>query len=137
MDDVFRGLGVEVEFDNPENFLKIVETLTRMGVTSSKGNRLYQSCHILHKRGRYAIMHFKEMFLMDGKEETTTVDEGDYAKRNTIVNLLQEWNLLKVKDASFKSKERAPLSQVKIIPFKEKPEWELVQKYSIGKRKAA
>lgn len=132
-DDIFRGLGVEVNLPNPENFLKVKETLTRMGIASKTGNQLFQSCHILHKRGRYAIMHFKEMFVFDGKLDNLTDD--DIARRNTIVKLLEEWNLLEIIYEDDAEGETLPLAQLKIIPFRDKKEWDLVSKYSIGNKK--
>jgi hypothetical protein len=132
-DDVFNGVGIEIELPNEDSFLKVRETLTRCGVAGKQNDVLYQSCHILHKRGRYAIMHFKEMFILDGK--SSTFDEFDLARRNTICRLLQEWGLIKVKDQS-KLEKQASMSQVKIIPHKEKSQWTLVAKYQIGKKKS-
>lgn len=123
---------VEVELPNEESFLKIKETLTRIGIASKKDKKLYQSCHILHKQGKYYIVHFKELFMLDGK--TNDFSEEDQARRNTIVNLLQEWGLLKQVGEKV-SEPVAPMSQIKILPFKDKDEWELVAKYSIGKKK--
>jgi hypothetical protein len=131
--DIFRGVGVEVDIRSPDNFLKIKETLTRIGIASKKDKKLYQSCHILHKQGRYAILHFKELFILDGKENTL-IDE-DIARRNTIINLLEEWDLLEVLDVSQVDELTAPLSQIKILSHKEKSEWELLQKYNIGKKR--
>ena len=123
---------VEVKLNDSEDFLKVRETLTRIGVASRKDRTLYQSCHILHKQGRYYIVHFKELFALDGKP--TNLSDQDVARRNTIANLLSEWNLVSVVD-NLKTKEPiAPLSQVKIVAFKEKDEWELVTKYSIGRK---
>ena len=110
-------------------FLKIRETLSRIGVASRKNKELFQSCHILHKSGKYYITHFKELFLLDGKP--TNIDESDIGRRNTIVGLLEQWNLVSVVDHN-KYRTKAPLSQIKIIPFKEKSEWKLTTKYSIG-----
>lgn len=124
---------VEVELPNEESFLKIKETLTRIGIASRKDKKLYQSCHILHKQGKYYIVHFKELFMLDGK--INNFSEEDQARRNTIVKLLDEWGLIKVVSESFASEPVAPLSQVKILPYREKNEWELVAKYSIGKKK--
>ena len=124
---------VEVELPNDESFLKIKETLTRIGIASKKDRKIYQSCHILHKQGKYYIVHFKELFMLDGK--VNNFDEEDRARRNTIVNLLSEWSLVKVVDAEKSKEPVAPLSQIKILPYKEKSEWELVAKYSIGKKK--
>jgi hypothetical protein len=124
---------VEVKLLNDENFLKVKETLTRIGIASRKDKKIYQSCHILHKQGKYYIVHFKELFMLDGK--INNFDEEDKARRNTIVNLLEEWNLIKtVKPASIQEPV-AQLSQIKILSHKEKGEWELVAKYSIGKKR--
>ena len=126
---------VEVDIgENTDNFLKIKETLSRIGVASRKEKKLYQSCHILHKRGKYYIVHFKELFLLDGK--SADYSDNDVMRRNTIINLLQEWQLLDVVDKeSFSQLQKAPISQIKIISHKEKSEWELVTKYNIGKYK--
>jgi len=123
---------IEIKLKTEEDFLKIKETLTRIGVASRKENTLYQSCHILHKQGKYYIVHFKELFLLDGKESSIT--ENDIARRNTIIKLLAEWELLEVVDMNKIDEITAPLNQIKIIPFKEKFEWELVAKYTIGKK---
>ena len=120
---------VEVTIENNDDFLKIRETLTRMGVASRREQKLFQSCHILHKRGKYYIVHFKELFLLDGKD--ADISEVDIGRRNTIINLLEDWNLLSVVDED-SIKERIPMNQVKIITFAEKDEWELVPKYNIG-----
>jgi len=124
---------VEVRLREKEDFLKIKETLTRIGVASKKDNTLYQSCHILHKQSRYYIVHFKELFLLDGK--TADLSESDIGRRNTIVKLLAEWDLLEVIDPSKIQEPQTSLSQIKIIPFKEKSEWVLEAKYTIGKKK--
>ena len=124
---------VEVELLHDENFLKIKETLTRIGIASRKDKKIYQSCHILHKQGKYYIVHFKELFMLDGK--INNFDDEDKARRNTIVNLLEEWNLIKTVDPSVIQDPVAPLSQIKILSHKEKGDWELVAKYSIGKKK--
>tara|TARA_Y100000768_G_scaffold337612_1_gene279868 strand:+ start:107 stop:511 length:405 start_codon:yes stop_codon:yes gene_type:complete len=121
---------LEVTLKEPDDFLKIRETLSRIGVASRKERKLYQSCHILHKQGRYYIVHFKELFALDGKE--TNLSENDIARRNTIANLLGDWGLVEVKGDS---SSVAPLSQIKIISFKEKDEWTLETKYNIGKKK--
>lgn len=132
--DVFGGVGVEITLAKPDDFLKVKETLTRIGVSAKKDNILYQSCHILHKRGRYAIVHFKELFILDGK--ASDIVENDYARRNTIVNLLSEWKLVSIVDPSKASvPPPAPISQIKIIPHKEKSNWNLVAKYTIGGKK--
>jgi hypothetical protein len=135
MSDIFKGVGVEITLDDEDAFLKVRETLTRIGVSSRKERVLYQSCHILHKQGRYVILHFKELFLLDGKPSTIT--DNDLQRRNAIVNLLEEWNLLKIlKDEKAKIEGNlAPIHQIKIISYKEKDEWELVSKYTIGKKK--
>jgi len=124
---------VEVELPNDESFLKVKETLTRIGIASRKDKKLYQSCHILHKQGKYYIVHFKELFMLDGK--INNFSEEDQGRRNTIINLLEEWGLIKVVQSSQTEDPVAPLSQIKILPYKEKDEWELVAKYSIGKKK--
>ena len=124
---------VEVTLDKQDDFLKVRETLTRIGVAAKNDNILYQSCHILHKQGKYYIVHFKELFELDGKP--SNISENDLARRNTIANLMAEWGLVKLVDAD-KSKENvAPLSQIKILPFKDKGQWQLVSKYTIGKKK--
>lgn len=117
-----------------DDFLKVKETLTRIGIASRKDKTLYQSCHILHKQGRYYIVHFKELFGLDGKP--SNIVESDIARRNAIAKLLQEWELIDVVDKSILESElMAPISQIKILPYKEKDEWNLVAKYNIGKRK--
>lgn len=123
---------VEVRLRTSEDFLKVKETLSRIGLASKKDNTLYQSCHILHKQGRYYVVHFKELFLLDGKE--ATLSENDIARRNRIVSLLDEWELIEVLDAKKIEEPLAPLNQVKIIPFKDKSKWNLVTKYTIGNR---
>ena len=121
---------LEVILKEPDDFLKIRETLSRIGVASRKERKLYQSCHILHKQGLYYIVHFKDLFALDGK--STNLSENDIARRNTIANLLSDWGLVKVKGDSTPT---APLSQIKIISFKEKDEWSLETKYNIGGKK--
>ena len=121
---------LEVSLKEPDDFLKIRETLSRIGVASRKERKLYQSCHILHKQGKYYIVHFKELFALDGK--ITNLSENDIARRNTIANLLRDWGLVEVIG---KSEPTAPLSQIKIISFKEKDEWLLETKYNIGGKK--
>lgn len=129
--DVFRGLGIEIALPHPDNFLKVRETLTRIGIASPHKKRLFQSCHILHKRGRYAILHFKELFALDGKP--TNLSEEDIERRNTITQLLSDWELVDPIDPeTLASLPKAPIHQVKIIPYREKAEWELIAKYSIG-----
>lgn len=125
---------VEINLVNPDNFLLVKETLTRIGVASKKTNTLWQSCHILHKQGRYYIVHFKEMFLLDGKSNTDFSD-NDRGRRNTIANLLDEWGLVEIVDKTRTAEPVAPVSQVKIIPFKEKGSWNCEAKYSIGNKK--
>tara|TARA_B100000902_G_scaffold392238_1_gene444332 strand:- start:205 stop:624 length:420 start_codon:yes stop_codon:yes gene_type:complete len=120
---------LEITLNDSEDFLKVRETLSRIGVASKKDKVLYQSCHILHKKGRYFITHFKELFALDGKE--ADFQDNDLQRRNSIAKLLQDWGLVKiVSDVS----DFAPLSQIKIISFKEKGEWELIPKYNIGKK---
>jgi hypothetical protein len=131
-EDIFRGVGVEVTLPTPDSFLKIKETLTRIGISSRKDRKLFQSCHILHKKGRYSILHFKELFILDGKQNTFT--EEDQARRNTIVNLLEEWDLIKIVDPEKTTEPVASLNQIKIISYKEKNDWELTVKYNIGKK---
>ena len=124
---------IEVTLTSEEDFLKIKETLTRIGVASRKDKKLFQSCHILHKQGKYYIVHFKELFALDGKP--SNFSEDDVARRNTIVNLLAEWELIKLINPQKSSEPVAPFSQVKVITHKEKDEWELVAKYNIGKKR--
>ena len=120
---------LEVTLNEPDDFLKIRETLTRIGVASRKDQKLYQSCHILHKQGRYFIVHFKELFLLDGKPSSLL--ENDIQRRNTISTLLADWGLITIVDPS-RAQDIAPLRQIKVIPFKEKSQWELCPKYNIG-----
>lgn len=126
------NLLVEVRLRSPEDFLKVKETLSRIGLASKKENILYQSCHILHKQGKYYIVHFKELFLLDGKQADFT--ESDIGRRNKIVALLDEWDLVELVDELKISAPVAPLNQIKIIPFKEKNNWKLITKYTIGNR---
>ena len=121
---------LEVTLKEPDDFLKVRETLSRIGVASRKERTLYQSCHILHKQGRYFIVHFKELFALDGKD--TNLSENDIARRNTIANLLNDWGLIEVKGSV---EPMAPLSQIKILSFREKDEWTLETKNNIGKKK--
>ena len=123
---------LEVELKEPDDFLKIRETLSRIGVASRKERKLYQSCHVLHKKSKYYIVHFKELFALDGKD--TNISENDIARRNTIAKLLGDWGLVNVKGTL---EPIAPLSQIKIIAFKEKSEWTLETKYNIGKKREA
>ena len=122
---------LEVKLKEPDDFLKIRETLTRIGVASRKERKIFQSCHILHKQGRYFIVHFKELFALDGKKATLV--ENDIQRRNTIAILLQDWNLIDIVDKT-RVENKAPLSQIKVLPFKEKKEWTLSAKYNIGKK---
>ena len=122
---------LEVTIKQPDDFLKVRETLTRIGVASRKDKTLFQSCHILHKQGKYYITHFKELFALDGKNSTLT--ENDIQRRNTIALLLQDWNLIDVVNTAL-VESKAPLSQIKVLPFKDKSEWNLVAKYNIGKK---
>ena len=124
---------VEVTLTLDEDFLKVKETLTRIGVASRKNRALYQSCHILHKQQKYYIVHFKELFALDGKP--TNFSEEDIARRNTIANLLSEWGLVQLQNPEQTSNPVAPLNQTKIIPFKDKDQWELIPKYNIGKKR--
>jgi hypothetical protein len=124
---------VEVKLNEPDDFLKIRETLSRIGVASKKDKTLYQSCHILHKQGKYYIVHFKEMFLLDGK--SSDFSEDDIGRRNTIINLLSEWKLLNIVDESNTDFPISPLSHIKIISHKEKNDWNLITKYTIGKKR--
>ena len=122
---------LEVTIKQPDDFLKIRETLTRIGVASRKDKTLYQSCHILHKQGKYYITHFKELFALDGKKASLV--KNDIQRRNTIALLLQDWSLIEIVNAD-QVEDKAPLSQIKVLPFKEKKEWNLSAKYNIGKK---
>jgi hypothetical protein len=124
---------IEVTLDEQDDFLKVRETLTRIGIASRKDQTLYQSCHVLHKQGRYYIVHFKELFALDGKP--VNFDQADVARRNTIANLLSDWGLIKLVDADKSVDPVAPMSQIKIIPHKDKSEWTLEAKYTIGRKK--
>jgi hypothetical protein len=124
---------LEITLKEEDDFLKVRETLTRIGVASRKERKLYQSCHILHKKGKYYIVHFKELFALDGK--TTDFDENDLGRRNTIANLLAEWGLVNIVSKDKSSEPVAPLSQIKILSYTERDDWELVTKYSIGTKK--
>jgi hypothetical protein len=123
---------IEVTLTEQDDFLKVRETLTRIGVSSRKEKVLYQSCHILHKQGRYYIVHFKELFALDGKPSNLT--ENDVQRRNAIAKLLEEWGLVKILNPILMKDNIAPLHQIKIISFKEKDEWQLITKYNIGKK---
>jgi hypothetical protein len=129
MDEV--TIGVQIDLKHPEDFLLVKESLTRIGVASKKNKTLYQSAHILHKRGKYYICHFKELFTLDGKPSTISAD--DIARRNLITSLLSDWGLVMIQDNSLVD-EKAPLHSIKIIPFKEKGEWQLESKYSLGNK---
>ena len=124
---------VEVKIAEEEDFLKIKETLTRIGIASKKDNTLFQSCHILHKQGKYYIVHFKELFILDGKPSNFT--EEDKSRRNTIVTLLQEWGLIKIVEFDKVKEPKAPMNQIKIVAFKDKSNWNLEPKYNIGRKK--
>jgi hypothetical protein len=132
-DDIFSGKGVEIRLGEEDDFLKIRETLTRIGVASRKDKTLYQSCHILHKQGRYSIVHFKELFELDGKP--SNFSDEDKGRRNTIAKLLEDWGLIKIANPDLAKDPISPLSQIKILPFKEKNDWTLVAKYNIGRKK--
>ena len=123
---------IEVKLNEGDDFLKVRETLTRIGVASRKDKTLYQSCHILHKQGRYFIVHFKELFALDGKP--SNFSDSDISRRNTIANLLAEWGLLKLVTPDLSKQPIAPISQIKVLPFKEKDQWNLTAKYNIGKK---
>ena len=123
---------VEVTLNEQDDFLKVRETLTRIGVSSRKEKVLYQSCHILHKQGHYYIVHLKELFALDGKP--SNISENDIQRRNAIANLLEEWGLVKILNRKLLEDNIAPLHQIKIISFKEKDDWELIAKYNIGKK---
>jgi hypothetical protein len=125
------GSMLEITLNEPDDFLKVRETLTRIGVASRKDKKLFQSCHILHKQGRYFIVHFKELFLLDGKK--SNLEENDIARRNTIAQLMSDWGLIGI-DTVEKIEPLAPMRQIKIIPFKEKNDWELCPKYNIGNK---
>ena len=122
---------LEVTLNEPDDFLKVRETLTRIGVASRKDNKLYQSCHILHKQGRYFIVHFKELFLLDGKK--SNLEENDIARRNTIATLMSDWGLVTIENKEL-AVPLAPLRQIKIISYKDKDQWELCPKYNIGNK---
>lgn len=125
------SLMLEVSINEPDDFLKVKETLTRIGVASRRENKLFQSCHILHKQGRYFIVHFKELFMLDGKK--SNLELSDVQRRNTIATLLQDWGLVNIINSEV-SKDRAPMRTIKIIGYKEKGEWELCPKYNIGNK---
>ena len=122
---------LEVTLNEPDDFLKVRETLTRIGVASRKDKKLFQSCHILHKQGRYFIVHFKELFMLDGKK--ANLEESDIQRRNTIATLMSDWGLVEIQDHG-KAANCAPLRLIKILPYKEKDQWELCPKYNIGNK---
>ena len=124
---------VEVSLNEQDDFLKVKETLTRIGVSSRKEKVLYQSCHILHKQGRYYIVHFKELFALDGKP--SNISENDIQRRNAIANLLEEWGLITIVNPQIMVDNIAPIHQIKIISYRDKDDWELISKYNIGKKK--
>jgi hypothetical protein len=132
---LFDDVGIEILLAEPDDFLKTKETLTRIGIASRKEKKLYQSCHILHKKGRYKIIHFKELFQLDGRD--TNFSQEDVARRNTISNLLAEWGLVKLVDPIKSANPVVLVNQIKILPFKEKEQWELIVKYTIGRTKKA
>ena len=131
-DDIFDGLGVEITLKTKEDFLKVKETLTRIGISSRTDKKLWQSCHILHKRGKYAIMHFKEMFVLDGL--SSDISDEDLGRRNLIVKLLVEWGLIDAVDEEEYKEPMIPLSKLKIISHKDKGDWQLIPKYHIGRK---
>jgi hypothetical protein len=131
-EDIVNNL-VEVTLPSADNFLKVKETLTRIGISSKTERKLYQSCHILHKRGKYYIVHFKELFMLDGL--ANDFSDSDKARRNTIVNLLEQWGLVKIVNPTVTKEPVCPISHFKILPFGEKKDWELIPKYRIGVRK--
>ena len=135
MNDTLIQAMVEVKLNEPDDFLKVRETLTRIGIASRKEKTLFQSCHILHKQGKYYIVHFKELFALDGK--TTNFTENDQARRNSIANLLAEWELISLVEPDKSAEPTVPLSQLKILSFKEKDEWDLTPKYNIGNKRDA
>ncbi len=131
-DDIFDGLGVEITLKTKDDFLKVKETLTRIGISSRTDKKLWQSCHILHKRGKYAIMHFKEMFVLDGL--SSDISDEDLGRRNVIVKLLVEWGLINAVDEEEYKEPMIPLSKLKIISHKDKGDWQLIPKYHIGRK---
>lgn len=132
-DDLFRGYGVQIELVTPLDFLKVKETLTRIGIASKQSKTLSQSCHILHKRSRYAILHFKELFALDGRP--ASISDEDIGRRNRIVLLLEQWNLVRIIDKPAIDSAVAPLSTIKVVKFSDKNNWVLKSKYMIGKKK--
>ena len=130
-DDIFKGHGVKITLPTSDDFLKIKETLTRIGVSSRKENKLYQSVHILHKRGLYALMHFKQLFALDGRE--TDFSEEDHGRLNAVADLLAQWKLVIITDPASIKEPIVPISKIKILAFKDKADWILISKYTIGK----
>ena len=130
---IFNGYGIEIELPNNEDFLKVRETLTRIGIASKREKALYQSCHILHKRSKYAIVHFKELFELDGKK--SDLNEEDIKRRNAIAKLLEEWGLIKVVEREKMMALQTSLKHTKILQFSEKKDWKLLEKYKVGKKK--
>lgn len=133
MNDIFKGYGVEVTLTDAESFLKVRETLTRIGIASKKDKKLWQSCHILHKQGRYVIIHFLELMELDGRQ--TNLSEEDLGRRNMIASLLEDWGLVAIVDKDKVKSPKGQMSQVKILPYGEKADWELTAKYTIGRKK--
>lgn len=134
--DLFKGFGILVSLPTSDDFLKVKETLTRIGIASKKDKILFQSCHILHKQGQYAIMHFKELFKLDGKP--SDLSEKDIQRRNSITKLLSDWGLVTIMETEFSDLDAsnfAPIQEIKILSFKEKDDWQLIPKYNIGKKK--
>jgi Bacteriophage translational regulator len=131
--ELFRGYGIPITLENDESFLKVRETLSRIGIASKKEKKLWQSCHILHKQGYYHILHFKELFLIDGRP--SDLSENDLARRNTIALLLDDWGLLTIANKSLIESAVVDMSQIKVLSHKEKSEWEILAKYSIGTKK--
>jgi len=131
--ELFKGYGIPVDLKNEDNFLLVKETLSRIGIASKKEKTLWQSVHLLHKRGQYSILHFKELFMLDGK--SSNIDDTDVARRNTIALLLQDWDLLTIIDDSRINNNVLDMSQIKVLSFKEKSDWNLCAKYQIGTRK--
>lgn len=133
MSDLFKGYGIEIKLKTPDKFNVVEETLSRIGYASRTNNVLYQSCHIFHKRGQYAIMHFKEMFAFDGRP--TEITEDDLARRTRITELLKEWDLIEILDTIADDEPRASLHKIKIVPFKDKANWTFIRKYSLGSKR--
>lgn len=133
INDIFKGVGIEICFNKEEDFLIVKETLTRIGISSKKEKTLYQSCHIFHKQGRYRIVHFKELFTLDGK--SSNLSENDIQRRNAITKLLEDWGLIKIINTKpFEPCDIAPVQQIKILSSKDAKTWNLIPKYNIGKK---